>query len=74
MQKVTQLGHTLMRSIALSLLPDRAFPEDRDTNVPLILFDVVHDRLLAGPANELSSVGEHAEHGLLTNSETGSQR
>ena len=66
MQEMTQLGHTLMRAIALSLGLDGAFFEDRYTDDPLILFRIFHYPPLAGLEKELWSVGEHTDYGLLT--------
>ena len=66
MQEMAQLGHTLMRAIALSLELDAGFFDDHYTNDPLILFRIFHYPPLAGPAKELWSVGEHTDYGLLT--------
>ena len=66
MQEMTQLGHTLMRAIAISLGLDASYFDDHYTNDPLILFRIFHYPPLAGPAKELWSVGEHTDYGLLT--------
>jgi isopenicillin N synthase-like dioxygenase len=66
MAVMTQLGHTLMVGIALSLGLDAAYFRDRYTTDPLILFRIFN----YPPANHLQAstwgVGEHTDYGLLT--------
>ncbi|MBD3886196.1 isopenicillin N synthase family oxygenase [Phormidium tenue FACHB-886] len=70
MEAMTQLGHTLMRGIALSLGLEASYFADRYTSDPLILF-----RIFNYPADRSSSqrtdeptwgVGEHTDYGVLT--------
>jgi polar amino acid transport system ATP-binding protein len=68
MAAVTQLGHTLMEGIALSLQRDASYFHDRYTADPLILF-----RLFNYPTQPVPEgldvqwgVGEHTDYGLLT--------
>nr|WP_213955302.1 2-oxoglutarate and iron-dependent oxygenase domain-containing protein [Variovorax sp. dw_954] len=65
---VTQLGHTLMEGIALSLdLPASYFAE-RYTSDPLILFRIFNYPTQAVPQgmDVQWGVGEHTDYGLLT--------
>ncbi|WP_223280161.1 isopenicillin N synthase family dioxygenase [Nostoc sp. PA-18-2419] len=68
MEAMTQLGHTLMAGIALSLELEESYFADRYTADPLILF-----RIFNYPAYSSSSdsedkwgVGEHTDYGILT--------
>ena len=61
---MTQLGHSLMRCIALSLGLDESYFADRYTADPLILFRVFN--YPAGQERALWGVGEHTDYGLLT--------
>lgn len=68
MAVMTQLAHTVMRGIALSLGLEASYFADRYTADPLILF-----RIFNYPPNpfvhsneQLWSVGEHTDYGLLT--------
>jgi isopenicillin N synthase-like dioxygenase len=64
LEAMTQLGHTLMTGIALSLGLEAAYFYDRYTNDPLILF-----RIFNYPSDASSpfwGVGEHTDYGLLT--------
>lgn len=64
---MTQLGHTLMRGIALSLGLKAPYFAERYTSDPLILFRIFH--YPPPTADEQFSewgVGEHTDYGLLT--------
>lgn len=79
---ITQVGHTLMRGISLSLGLDASYFRDRYTHDPLILFRVFHYPPLRSPVfskdgateepssnkinNSQWSVGEHTDYGILT--------
>jgi isopenicillin N synthase-like dioxygenase len=61
---MTDLGHTLMRGMALSLGLDESYFEEHYTGDPLILF-----RIFNYPAQATATgwgVGEHTDYGLLT--------
>ncbi|NOT63246.1 MAG: isopenicillin N synthase family oxygenase, partial [Acidobacteria bacterium] len=61
---LTELGHTVMRGLALSLnLPESYFAE-RYTRDPLILFRIFNYPAHADAASW--GVGEHTDYGLLT--------
>ena len=65
MEKVTQVGHIVMKAVALSLDLDADYFYSRYTKDPLILFRIFH--YPPHPANqELWGVGEHTDYGLLT--------
>jgi isopenicillin N synthase-like dioxygenase len=68
MAAMTQLGHTLMAGLALSLGLQASYFADRYTSDPLILF-----RIFNYPPNPMPpdgeprwGVGEHTDYGLLT--------
>ena len=64
MAAMTELGHTVMRGIALSLGLEADYFEQRYTRDPLVLF-----RVFNYPANDDGDrwgVGEHTDYGLLT--------
>jgi isopenicillin N synthase-like dioxygenase len=68
MEAMTQLGHVLMKGIALSLGLDAFYFSDRYTSDPLTLFRIFnypadHPRLNEPPR---WGVGEHTDYGLLT--------
>lgn len=65
---MTQLGHTLMRGLALSLSLDATWFEDHLTTDPLILFRIFHYPPLpeTDSSQKTWSVGEHTDYGLLT--------
>ena len=67
MNAMTQLGHTLMRGIALSLeLPESWFAE-RFTGDPLTLFRIFnYPEIPRGAGEPPWSVGEHTDYGVLT--------
>ena len=64
-ESMTQLGHTLMAGIALSLGLEKSYFADRYTKDPLRLF-----RIFNYPPNSSSQsewgVGEHTDYGVLT--------
>jgi isopenicillin N synthase-like dioxygenase len=64
MNRMTRLGHSLMRGIALSLGLEESYFADRYTSDPLVLFRIFN----YPPARSESSwgVGEHTDYGLLT--------
>lgn len=67
--QLTQLGHTLMRGISLSLGLEASYLDDRYTREPLILFRIfnypyVPQQAAAGESSW--GVGEHTDYGLLT--------
>ena len=64
---MTELGHTLMRGIALSLGLDESYFRDHLTDDPTILFRIFHyPPLPRGSEETLWSVGEHTDYGILT--------
>lgn len=66
MEKVTQIGHTIMRGIAISLGLEAHYFEASVTKDPFILFRIFHYPASNGNAQELWGVGEHTDYGLLT--------
>ena len=58
---MTQLGHSLMIAISLSLGLEESYFATHYTSDPLILF-----RIFNYPPNAGSGVGEHTDYGLLT--------
>lgn len=62
---MTQLGHALMRGIALSLGLDEDYFAEHYTADPLILFRIFNYPPGSGAAEEWG-VGEHTDYGLLT--------
>ena len=66
--QMTQLGHTLMRGLALSLNLEPNYFHERYTHDPLILFRIFHYPPLprSGSRAQAWSVGEHTDYGLLT--------
>jgi isopenicillin N synthase-like dioxygenase len=65
---MTQLGHLLMRAIALSLQLEACYFAERYTRDPLILFRIFHYPALSRQAvsEKEWSVGEHTDYGILT--------
>lgn len=63
---MTQLGHTLMQGIALSLGLEASYFDDRYTNHPLILFRIFNYPPDNTPMGQTWGVGEHTDYGLLT--------
>lgn len=68
MRALTELGHVLMRGIALSLDLDEPYFADRYTNNPLILFRIFNYPPLAAGTGQQGGwgVGEHTDYGVLT--------
>lgn len=67
MGELTCLGHALVQGIALSLGLERSYFAQRYTGEPTILFRIFHyPPLPRGQGEELWSVGEHTDYGLLT--------
>jgi isopenicillin N synthase-like dioxygenase len=65
---LTQLGHALMRGIALGLGLRSTYFEERYTGEPLILFRIFNYPYVkpVESAGTLWGVGEHTDYGLLT--------
>jgi isopenicillin N synthase-like dioxygenase len=63
---MTQLGHTLMMGIALSLGLEATYFSDRYTNDPLILFRIFNYPPTPTQQEPIWGVGEHTDYGLLT--------
>ena len=68
MAALTDLGHALMRGVALSLGLERSYFRERYMADPLTLFRVFHyPPVTANPeADEQWGVGEHTDYGVLT--------
>ncbi|MEK6408434.1 MAG: 2-oxoglutarate and iron-dependent oxygenase domain-containing protein [Acidobacteriota bacterium] len=68
MAAMTELGHTLMEVIALSLGLDEGYFAERYTSDPLILFRIFNYPPDPAPISEEQSwgVGAHTDYGLLT--------
>ena len=64
MSVMTQLGHSLMAGISLSLGLEETYFVDRYTSDPLILFRIFN--YPPPPTNFDLGVGEHTDYGLLT--------
>ena len=65
MKALTQLGHTLMRGLSLSLGLDATYFADHYTTDALTLFRIFHYPPVAAQT-EGWGVGEHTDYGLLT--------
>ena len=67
MDALTQLGHTLMEGIAISLNLEPSYFRDRYTDDPLCLFRIFHypPSSRSGTADQWG-VGEHTDYGVLT--------
>ncbi len=65
---LTELGHALMRGIALSLDLEPDYFARQYTRDPLILFRIFNYPAVSRPSGEQSrwGVGEHTDYGLLT--------
>ncbi|HMV49166.1 MAG TPA: 2-oxoglutarate and iron-dependent oxygenase domain-containing protein [Blastocatellia bacterium] len=63
--EMTRLGHRLMAGIALSLGLEESYFDDRYTADPLTLFRIFNYPPLPD-SEQLWSVGEHTDYGLLT--------
>jgi isopenicillin N synthase-like dioxygenase len=67
MAAMTQLGHTLMAGIALSLGLEESFFADRYTSNPLTLFRIFNYPPDPSPTDSVQwGVGEHTDYGVLT--------
>ena len=67
MAAMTQLGHTLMSGIALSLGLEASYFADRYTSDPLTLFRIFnYPPTRDAPLEPQWGVGEHTDYGLLT--------
>ena len=65
MDALTQLGHTLMRGLSLSLGQRATYFADHYTTDPLTLFRIFHYPPVAN-TDDSWGVGEHTDYGLLT--------
>jgi isopenicillin N synthase-like dioxygenase len=63
---LTQLGHTLMEGISLSLGMDKDYFDKRYTHDPLVLFRIFNYPPASESGNMPWGVGEHTDYGLLT--------
>lgn len=73
LEKMVELGHALMKGIALSLGLEGSYFRDRYTEDPLILFRIFYYPPLAPTDSDVFeetpeewSVGEHTDYGILT--------
>ena len=67
MSAVTDLGHTLMEGVALSLGLPADYFRRRYMADPLVLFRIFHyPPVVLEPGEELWGVGEHTDYGVLT--------
>ena len=67
MASLTELGHTLMRGVAMSLALDPGYFRDRYMADPLTLFRIFHYPPADHPEDEPQwGVGEHTDYGVLT--------
>lgn len=68
MAAMTQLGHTLMAAISLSLGLEESYFADRYTSDPLILFRIFNYPPNPSPSDSEKrwGVGEHTDYGVLT--------
>ncbi len=64
--RMTELGHALMRRIALSLNLEADYFQRSLTADPILLFRIFHYPPLGSSPADLWSVGEHTDYGLLT--------
>ena len=64
----TELGHRLMRAVAMSLGLEPAYFHERYTRDPLILFRIFHYPPMESAESDHANwgVGEHTDYGLLT--------
>ena len=66
MKALTQVGHTLMEGIALSLGLDDSYFYTKYTGKPLTLFRIFHYPTTAHSDETAWGVGEHTDYGVLT--------
>ncbi|WP_375467726.1 isopenicillin N synthase family dioxygenase [uncultured Nostoc sp.] len=68
MEAMTNLGHTLMMGIALSLGLEESYFADRYTCDPLVLFRIFNypPHLSPSDGEPIWGVGEHTDYGVLT--------
>jgi isopenicillin N synthase-like dioxygenase len=68
MDELTDLGHALMRGVALSLGLDAGYFRERYMSDPLVLFRIFHyPSVSESPSgNPAWGVGEHTDYGVLT--------
>jgi isopenicillin N synthase-like dioxygenase len=66
MDVMTQLGHTLMAGIALSLELEESYFADRYTSDPIILFRIFNYPPNSSHNKDNWGVGEHTDYGVLT--------
>jgi isopenicillin N synthase-like dioxygenase len=66
MGAMTDLGHALMRGLALALGLDPAHFAERYTGDPFVLFRIFHYPAETDPQTERWGVGEHTDYGVLT--------
>ncbi|MEH1853411.1 MAG: 2-oxoglutarate and iron-dependent oxygenase domain-containing protein [Nostoc sp.] len=68
MEAMTNLGHTLMTGIALSLGLEASYFADRYTSEPLVLFRIFNypPNLSPSDGEPIWGVGEHTDYGVLT--------
>src|SRR4029453_1013482 len=66
MAAMTQLGHALMRGLALALGLERDYFAERYTGDPFVLFRIFHYPAEADPVARRWGVGEHTDYGVLT--------
>jgi isopenicillin N synthase-like dioxygenase len=63
---MTDLGHALMRGLALALGLDPGHFAERYTGDPFVLFRIFHYPAETDPQAERWGVGEHTDYGVLT--------
>lgn len=66
MDRLEQVGHTLMEGLALSLDLPASYFADRYTREPLCLFRIFHYPSRDKAASDSWGVGEHTDYGVLT--------
>lgn len=66
MEAITQLGHTLMKGLALSLGLSASYFHEHYTSDPLCLFRIFHYPPAAYNSEAAWGVGEHTDYGVLT--------
>jgi isopenicillin N synthase-like dioxygenase len=66
LEAMTQLGQVLLRGISLALGLEESWFGDHLTSDPLVLFRIFRYPAIAAADDQLWSVGEHTDYGLLT--------